>query len=252
MSLQEISNNIWENVITNCDNLFKRCGMKKIIFCIPGRTFSDNFLKSWTELVQYSKHVEITLINRYSSNVYYARNLCLGGDNLAGIHQKPFQGKLDYDYLMWIDSDMVFTYQQVERLIAILEGYKEVNIISGIYPMENKIDFATVVNWDLDFFRKYGRFQFLTKHDLDFYKDQIIEVAYTGFGFILIKKGVVESMEYPWFRPIWEEFDLPDGTHIKDYTSEDVGFCRTAISLGHKIFVDPSLIIGHEKSQVLR
>ena len=29
----------------------------KVIFCLPGRTFSDNFLKSWTDLlVELPKH----------------------------------------------------------------------------------------------------------------------------------------------------------------------------------------------------
>jgi len=30
------------------------------------------------------------------------------GDENLGQNQKPFQGKIDYDFIMWIDSDMVF------------------------------------------------------------------------------------------------------------------------------------------------
>jgi hypothetical protein len=33
-------------------------------------------------------------------------------------------------------------------------------------------------------------------------KEDLIEVAYTGIGFMLIKKGVFERLEYPWFKPI--------------------------------------------------
>jgi hypothetical protein len=33
-------------------------------------------------------------------------------------------------------------------------------------------------------------------------KEGLIEVFYTSIEFMLVKKGVFESMEYPWFRPI--------------------------------------------------
>ena len=35
--------------------------------------------------------------------------MCLGADVLRGKDQKPFDGKLDYDFIMWIDSDQVFS-----------------------------------------------------------------------------------------------------------------------------------------------
>ena len=62
---------------------------------------------------------------------------------------------------------------------------------------------------------------------------------------------VFEKIGYPWFPPIWEEIELPNKIVMKDFTSEDVGFCRTAISKGFKIFIDPNIIVGHEKSRIL-
>ena len=32
-------------------------------------------------------------------------------------------------------------------------------------------------------------------------------VDYTGFGWVLIKKGVFENMEYPWFAPKMQVFE---------------------------------------------
>ena len=68
---------------------------------------------------------------------------------------------------------------------------------------------------------------------------------------LLIKKGVFESLEYPWFQPIWEEFKVGDTT-FKEFTMEDVAFCRTITKKGYDIYVDPKLIIGHEKMLVLK
>ena len=75
----------------------------KILFCLPGREFSGNFLQSWTNLVSYCNYKGYQLIynQKYSCNIYYARNMCLGGNILAGENQKPFGGKVDYN-LGWL------------------------------------------------------------------------------------------------------------------------------------------------------
>jgi len=226
----------------------------KIILAIPGRTYSNKFLMSWSETLGqlWRRGIEFQVINKYSSVVYYARNMCLGGDNLRGKDQKPFQGQVDYDYMMWIDSDIVWNPEQFFKLVATLEGYPQLDIVSGLYRMEDQKHFATVVNWDLEFFKRSGTFKFMSVDDLKVYdKDTLIEVAYTGMGFMLVRKGVFEKVGYPWFKPIWEDIPLDNGIIMTDFTSEDVGFCRTVIEKGMKIMVDPSIIVGHEKAMVL-
>lgn len=216
----------------------------RIIFCLPGRSFSDNFIRSWTELLQYLPKYGITpiLSSHYNSVVYYVRNQCLGGSATRGINQKPFDNKLDYDYTMWIDSDMVFT---VNDFINLLNMKKD--IASGLYKTADNIHYATVKNWDLNFYKKNGSFEFLTEKNLDGVTESF-EVDYTGFGWILIKRGVFESLEYPWFRPEWQDF----GNNIKEFTSEDVGFCKNIKEKGYSIYVNPNVIVGHEKSVILR
>jgi len=226
----------------------------KIILATPGKSYSNKFLISWTELLWslFKRGIEIQLVNRYSSVVYYARNLCLGGDNLKGENQLPYQDQVDYDYIMWIDSDIVWRSEQFFKLLNTLENYPQLQMISGLYKMEDMIHYATVINWELDFFKKQGTFRFMSIDDLKPYdKGTLIEVAYTGMGFMLVRKGVFEKVGYPWFKPIWEKIPLDNGINVVDFTSEDVGFCRTATEKGIKIMVDPSIIVGHEKKMVL-
>ena len=215
----------------------------KIVFCLPGRSFSNNFLVCWSELLQYLPRYGITpiLSNQYDSVVYYVRNKCLRGDVTKGVNQKPFNGEIDYDYIMWIDSDIVF---KVDDFITLLNMNKD--IASGLYKTQDGIHYATVKDWNLDHYRKNGSFEFLTEESL---KDlsEPFEVDYTGFGWILIKKGVFESLEYPWFRPEWEDF----GNGVKEFTSEDVGFCKNIKEKGYKIYVNPKIIVGHEKTKIL-
>ena len=48
--------------------------------------------------------------------VNFARCKCLGANVLRGPDQKPWDGKLEYDYQLWIDSDIVFN---VEKFLSI-------------------------------------------------------------------------------------------------------------------------------------
>jgi GT2 family glycosyltransferase len=213
-----------------------------IVFCLPGNSFSAKFIAAWTELVAYclANGIKPVLSCRQSCNIYYVRNMCLGADVMRGKNQKPFDGMLDYDYLMWIDSDILFTPRQIEKLLC-----HEMDIVSGIYLMEGGRALATVMEWDEEFFEKHGYFQFMTPKEIEG-KSDLIEVSYTGMGFMLIKRGVFEKMEYPWFRPIEKQIG-----NIVDFTMEDVAFCLSAKEKGFKVFIDPAVRVGHEKSMVM-
>ena len=52
--------------------------------------------------------MSIQISQDYSSMVNFARCKCLGANVLCGPDQVPWDGKLHYDYQLWIDSDIVF------------------------------------------------------------------------------------------------------------------------------------------------
>ena len=83
---------------------------KTVVFCLPGRGVSYTFLKSFVslcfDLVQSGASIQIS--QDYSSMVNFARCKCLGANVLRGPDQLPWDGKLNYDYQLWIDSDIVF------------------------------------------------------------------------------------------------------------------------------------------------
>ena len=92
---------------------------KSIVFCLPGRGVSFTFLKAFVQLcfdiVQCGGSIQIS--QDYSSMVNFARCKCLGANVLRGPKQIPWDGKLKYDYQLWIDSDLVFTSAKFYQLI---------------------------------------------------------------------------------------------------------------------------------------
>ena len=92
------------------DSIKARFKGKKIVFCLPGRGTSYIFLKAFVQMcfdmVQNGMSIQIS--QDYSSMVNFARCKCLGANVLRGPDQLPWDGKLEYDYQLWIDSDIVF------------------------------------------------------------------------------------------------------------------------------------------------
>ena len=168
--------------------------------------------------------------------------MCLGADVQRGKNQKPFDGKIDYDYICWIDSDSIFTPQQFQKLLN-----HNVDIIGGLQAFEGGNGY-TCGELNDKYFKKHGFMKYYTDEILKIIKPDdkgLVEVDYCGFGMLLTKKGVFEKLEYPWFRPEWWEVGK-----CKDFSMEDVSFCMNAKKVGFKTYVDPSIRIGHEKKVI--
>jgi hypothetical protein len=214
----------------------------KIVFALPGKSYSGQFLTCWSSLLAFclKNDIEPVLSQHYSPNIYYSRNLCLQGDLRRGAGQKPFN-ELNYDYVMWIDSDIIFN---INHFISLLTC--RLDVVSGLYLMENRTHLATVRDMEMSVLKEQGHFNFLSPQDIESQKDPF-EVTYTGMGFMLIKAGVFEKMTYPWFEPTY----IQENQGIVDFTTEDVTFGIKLKKLGIKLWVDPKVIVGHEKQIVL-
>lgn len=233
-----------------------------VVVCIPGNTFSGRFLKCWTEaLMMLSEHYEVILANAYSSQVNFARTLCLGADVLRGPDQKPFNGEIKYDVIFFLDSDMSFSGPMIHVLIQNCIVNKN-KIVSGTYAMEGGQQMACIENWDEEYYVKNGHFKFIDVKDAEERvksndpKKYIIRCGYAGMGCMAIPYGIFEDsrFKYPWFfRDITRFHNKgPEGQSIWEGTSEDVSFIRNLVDAGviDGIYVDLKIRFGHEKTVV--
>ena len=218
---------------------------KTVVFCLPGRgcsyTFLKNFVQLCFDLVQSGASIQIS--QDYSSMVNFARCKCLGANVLRGPSQKPWDGNLPYDYQLWIDSDIVFNTEQFFRLVAM-----DKDIAAGWYMTEDGRT-TSVAHWleEGDFRNNGGVMNHETGESMSKRKKPFT-VDYTGFGWVLIKNGVFESLPYPWFAPKMQVFESGE---VQDMCGEDVSFCLDAIEKGYEIWCDPVIRVGHEKMRVI-
>jgi hypothetical protein len=220
---------------------------KTIAFCLPGLMYSGTFMTQFVRLLFDLNKLGINfyISQQYSSMVNHARTDCLQADNYAGTMLTPFRGKVPYDYIMWIDSDIIF---KTEDLLELLKMNKD--IAAGWYLQSNAgmaTNQTTVVEKmdDKELYEKgsnhYETFEEMSRRTEPF------KVDYCGFGWVLIKKGVYEKIPYPWFVPRVVQLKRPDGVILEDVCSEDISMCQDFKKYGFDIWVNPKVRVGHQK-----
>ena len=226
---------------------------KKIVFCLPGRGVSYTYLKNFVQLcfdiVQNGMSIQIS--QDYSSMVNFARCKCLGANVLRGPDQIPWDGKLEYDYQIWIDSDIVFNTAQFWQLLDLADNGEEDGqkaITAGWYATEDGTT-TSVAHWlEEDDFRKNGGVMNHETVESISKRKKPFTVDYTGFGWVCIQNGVFEKLPYPWFAPKMQVFE---SGAVQDMCGEDVSFCLDAIEEGFEIWCDPRIRVGHEKTRII-
>jgi hypothetical protein len=212
---------------------------KKLIWCLPGNQFSSRIMEQAIKFLYWlmENNWSVFLSVEGGSNVSTVREYCLGTtveDLIHANHHAPFYGKVDYDYILWTDSDIVFMPEDFQRLI---DDNKE--IISGLYKAP-KNDWYVAVRQP-----KGAVFSPLSEDDVKDLTDPFEAVAF-GFGFVLIKKGVFEKIRRPWFLTTTTLYN-----GIVRCWGEDYYFCMRAIESGFKLWIDPLVKVGHIKPKTL-
>jgi hypothetical protein len=227
----------------------------KLVIAIPGNSFSGKFLISWTNTLNtlwQSQKYDIVISPGISSYVTFARMQTLGLDVLKGLEQKPFNG-MEFDIWITIDSDIIFT---PEQLIQLIESTEIHPIVSGVYRMADLTNLAFVEKCDINYFSKHGRFEFMNIEKFDNWKKEnpeetYMKVNYTGMGFMAIRSDVLNSLIYPYFNGELQELKNSEGKLIRDMMSEDVCFCKNLQNKGYDIMINTNIRVGHEKLIVI-
>jgi hypothetical protein len=141
-----------------------------------------------------------------------------------------------FDELLWIDADIVFDPDDVERLRA-----WELPVVGGIYPKKNARALACHLLEGTTKVRFGGR-------------GGLLEVRYAPTGFLLTRRAVYERIAdglpvcnqrfgaptVPYFLPLV----VPDGDGHW-YLGEDFAFCERARHAGFPIMADTTIRLWH-------
>lgn len=131
--------------------------------------------------------------------------------------------KNNFEFLCFIDTDMVVPPNMLKQLL------------SHDLPFVSAMAFRKTEPFQPAFYEKCWVEKNVMKgqlYNLITIPENLFEVEAVGAACCVIRRDVFEKTERPWFAPYY-------------YAGEDVSFCIRVRKAGFKIFVDPSLMVGH-------
>lgn len=123
---------------------------------------------------------------------------------------------LNADYMLWLDSDMVFPATTAVRLMAHNES-----VVAGNYIRRQK-PYKGVA------YKKIGDWEKPLSFDV---QDELVSVAGVGMGCLLIKTDIFKELSKPWFDFQW----TPSSN---DFLGEDMYLCQKITAAGYSIKID--------------
>jgi hypothetical protein len=163
-----------------------------------------------------------------------AGNIQLVGDSLVTRARNKIVKRFletDYEYLMFVDSDIEFSRRQIDALRS--HGKK---LIGGVY-LKKKLPYSPVCN------------RFLGQ------EDGLNKMAEMGTGFLMIHRSVFEAIREKTPEHVYK----PEGDEEKGdyydyfrvgvvegrYLSEDYYFCYLARQAGFDVWMDGNILVTH-------
>ena len=134
----------------------------------------------------------------------------------------------EFDYVFWLDSDMVFAPDTLERMMKTLTE-NNYDMVTGLYfrrvPPYSPVLFDQLdMDGEICYWSEFKEIP-----------DKPFEVGGCGFGCVLMKTDIffdVQGRFGQMFAPIANN-------------GEDIAFCWRARQCGYHIYCDPSILCGH-------
>lgn len=210
----------------------------RILFAVPTpESLSPLFaLKSLPKLISYSEHklgVEISLAYEQGVRTDKNRNTIL---------YHALNDPKGYDYILWLDADMVYPHDMLEKFLS-----ADKDIIGCLY-FRRKYPHAPV---GFVYNHKDNKSE-LPYVPVDFRKlpeNDVIEVDGLGFGGMLVKTSVYNALGEEKWMNYDTNYHLPYQTVSQ--RSHDLVFCETCKQHGFKIHMHTGVRPGHITDKVV-
>lgn len=211
--------------------------MAHVKFCTPFYSDYDDAYK--TSLLELSKAKTPWTWEHQACqgvNPALARNMLINQGKTTCIHQELDKRISHY---LFVDADVSFYADNVTWLVD-----RNVDIISGAYKARGAEGCYQAGMWE-GMPGNIGQYVSTASRG-------VVEVDWVGAGFLLVKREVLERMEYPWFRHEMVRAVMPSKAVMDtvEYhaveVEEDIGFSLNAKAHGFRILLDCEVRASHQ------
>lgn len=230
---------------------------------------TDDIVKSKIEDIRNKYRVQINLFNLSMpgrldglEKLATLRNSCIGLSNISG-----------YDYVLMVDTDIMFCSYIVEKFLWIMERKKDIGVMAPMVMIENFRTFANTYFYDRYAFRIGGKlfehlppylpieaikkFRSLNNKDVkinDLIDGKMVELDSVGSIYLCrsdiywkhdIKYATEEREDWKEYNSKYSKLKVIPFSHRK-YESEQVYWCnKVREKTGYKICIDSSIKVYH-------
>ena len=210
-----------------------------IVIATPGHSMVADYVKSLVETGKFlqNKGLSYHFVSQYSSFVPSARENTATDSYGADWEARAFgAGKFTYKWILWIDSDISWKPEDVWEL---MRSGRE--IIAGLMPVSREGRVGAM--------RLNAEGHPVSMHSLEFLVEgDPVKVDGVSFGFLMVKSGVFEKMQRPWFKI--RQIGI-EGVGYPVDLGEDYSWCAGAKEAGFDIWVHPLVRVEHRKEIIL-
>lgn len=126
---------------------------------------------------------------------------------------------LGAEYMLWLDSDIVFPATTAVRLLGHNEDLVAANYVRRQLPAKG-VAYEVIGDWE-------------NPLPFEIY-DDLVPIEGIGMGCMLMKTEILEQLPKPWFEFGWS----PESN---DFLGEDMIFCQKMAAAGYQLKVDSVL-----------
>lgn len=147
--------------------------------------------------------------------------------------------KTDIDYILTIDYDTWFTYDDIVKMMTLLETHPEYDAVMPVQIKRESEGAMVGIKDGLQDSEINGEMKKVIP--ITYFDNEIVK-AYTGhFGLTVFRKSCFEKLKKPWFLPK----PGPDESWNDGRIDEDIAFWHNFESSGCQLGVAPDVRIGH-------
>ena len=151
--------------------------------------------------------------------------------------------KTNYDWILWVDSDIVLTNDALDKVWKAADKIAK-PVISGTYFISKQME-SSVMEPMPALFNAHPEDKFVMRYIHPLIPDQLIQVDYAGFGFLLMHRSAADKIrEFHGDKPLFlETSEGDDGKFI----GEDIQFFMRMKEAGVPLYAHTGATVKHMK-----
>lgn len=217
--------------------------VKRVMIVTPAQSFTPEYVVSLHRTMAYaaSVNIQVGLCHHSGSHIGQLRELML---------DKIRTSREPYDRLLWIDSDIFWTF---EDFCKIIDSPHEITVGAYMISPEGRLSvvkqFASEATETCE-----DALNWTEPEPQHFYAEELdnlpryVNTYSSGLGFCSMKRGVFSKLESPYFANVTEMNPVTKKMEIS--TSEDCALFLKARRAGIECVLDTTIRLSHVKPHI--